>query len=149
MLVSNKTSNQANKEKEELFTKNLNGFMPFLVGLARKHSIAGMSSDDIVQDVSLRLWMMYDRFDKSKSAFNTWANMVACGTIKNLYRDSMRLKRACSNQAEDIDSIDEEELASEYSPNTALENKEMLEGRLKGTKDIKKKKYYVKLCSNL
>jgi len=79
-------------ENEE-FVKNLNQLKGVITYYSRKYYIAGFSSNDIYQEIVLRLWRKKELYNPLRANFNTWSQAIIRNLLKNLYRDAKRLKR--------------------------------------------------------
>lgn len=94
---------------ESEFLVELEKFEPIIKAECHKEEILGMTWEDLAQEIRLRLWLKKDKFDKSKSSFKTWANLLMINCLKNLLRDSKTKKALYLNNASDIDNKIEEE----------------------------------------
>lgn len=58
-----------------------------------KNQVPGYTHDDLAQELRLHLWRYIPKYNPVAAALNTWGYMVLNRKIKNLKRDSFRIKR--------------------------------------------------------
>lgn len=71
---------------EEVFEQIYNAVYPIMKGKASQYNVAGNEFEDNISELSNALLRCMDKFDNSKSNFNTYFNMVAKNTMLNLIK---------------------------------------------------------------
>ena len=71
---------------EEVFEQIYNAVYPIMRGKASQYKVAGNEFDDNISELSNALLKCMDKFDSSKSSFNTYFNMVAKNTMLTLIK---------------------------------------------------------------
>lgn len=107
------------KEDHTLIQQYLNGDDNSLKVLIDKHTssiynftlrfVGPLYSQDIVQEVFIKVWKSLKSFDSSKSQFKTWLFIIARNTIT----DYLRKKKSISFSSLDEDEFAEEDIKDE------------------------------------
>lgn len=95
-LLENPNSN------DELFLKYvINSYTKILYNFIRRFGFNNEESEDLLQNIFIKIWKHIDNFDEEKSSLKTWIFTIA----KNTIYDALRKKRG----AKIITSLDEQD----------------------------------------
>jgi len=72
--------------------------------LLRHRGFSRSDLDDLVQELTLRLWRQVTRFDPTRASFHTYAAHVLDSCAATIVRERRRLKRAAGLQTQSVDS---------------------------------------------
>lgn len=72
--------------------------------LLRHQGFSRSDRDDLVQELTLRLWRQVDRFDPTRASFHTFAARVLDSCAATIVRERRRLKRAAGLRAQSLEN---------------------------------------------
>lgn len=88
--------------EDSIFLKEIIGsYTKILYNFIRRFGFTNEETEDILQDVFIKIWKYSDSFDEKKSSYKTWIFTIT----KNSIYDALRKKRNKSNSL----SLDEED----------------------------------------
>ena len=94
MIYDNKTYSE----------RALNDLEPAIQYWCSRFFIKGYDKEDLEQEVRLRLWTKFDKFNPNKKVLvYTWGNQVVQNCLNNLLRDSLRQKRDNGMETAELD----------------------------------------------
>jgi len=78
---------------------------PDIIGKANKASIPNYDPDDVAQELRLRLWSSFGKYDPEKYQIRTWANTVMNNHLHNLHYKYTKTQKRKDYLCEPIDKL--------------------------------------------
>lgn len=80
----------------------------FIYSIIRKMGVSVDVSEDLAQDVMLKLWKVLPEFeyDKEKGGFRYWLYRVTVNTVQKFFRKEARYKEKINREMLDLNSVD-------------------------------------------
>ncbi len=97
----------------EEIEKILTGYKPLVLKLAKGYYIQGGDIEDLIQEGMIALYRSIFSYDKSRSAFETYAYIAISSRLKNVVKSSCSKNNMLLSEAGSLD--DERDIASEIS----------------------------------
>lgn len=65
----------------------------------------GIDLDDITQEIEIKVWRNFGKYNPKRACFNTFVNQILNSTMKDLYKHAGRLKNQINNSAIRFDNF--------------------------------------------
>ena len=78
------------KGDKEAFRKLARGYFPLIQSFVRKMNVLQEDSEDIIQEVFLRLWKFNRSWNPRKASLSTWLHSIAHHLCVDLYRKNSK-----------------------------------------------------------